>query len=700
VDGRPQTGLTFFFARVKDCADDLRAFARAGIDFFSACIGFRFPAEPDAGPDFGYADELFEYVLSANPRALILPRVMLGRYRPPDWWLARHGDDRQVDLPVEGGEPRRIWVALASEAWRREAADALRAYIRHCERRWGDHVLGYHLAAGEAGEFSYSWSPMLSDYSAPHRGAYRAWLRRRYGGDEAALRAAWGDPAASFETAVAPPPDRRLRRPGDPSLFDPACDRAVTDYLRFHSEVMAETLVHFCGLAKEALRELGAKKVVGAFYGYHFKNLNRPANFHNTGHFAPGLVLDSPDVDFVCAPYCYQGREHGHMYLAQLVAGSVRLRGKLYWCEDDTFTFRSRRQPDRSWCPDRGTTIGVLRRNLAGVLRDGGTAWWMDCGGNGSRRPGEPYEGWYADEGLMQNFAAMQRLAQERLGRGDYTPAAQVAVLLSDSSAVYHRQDAALMDALIIRQMFEVAALGASFDTYRVADLGRLMAQPWSANYRFLIFPDALALSDAERQVLRQEVQKDGRTILWTYGAGIVTDAGLSPEAMADATGIRAAVRWRDEPLLVTTFATGSRVLYGTERPISPVLYGADAEADVKGWLLNTAEPGFLVKDLGGWRSVWSAAPAVPAAVLRAIARQAGVHLYVETGEQVLAERGLLSLHAAFTGERTVRLPGPADVADAYTGRAVGAGITEFRAAMERGSTATWAVRPAARDVT
>jgi chaperonin GroEL (HSP60 family) len=43
--------------------------------------------------------------------------------------------------------------------------------------------------------------------------------------------------------------------------------------------------------------------------------------------------------------------------------------------------------------------------------------------------------------------------------------------------------------------------VGASFDTYRVADLERLFRQPWSANYRLLLFLDALVLSEAVMQV-------------------------------------------------------------------------------------------------------------------------------------------------------------------------------------------------------
>jgi hypothetical protein len=643
----------------------------------------------DGTRDFSAADARFECALAANPEILILPRISVTAWRRSAAMNERFAGELQVDVPADGGEPVRGGFSFASRVWRRWGEEDMEAFIAHCEAKYGAHILGYHVCAGDAGEWAYRWKPVVSDYGGAQRHAFREWLRNRYAGDAAALRAAWRRPDADFETVGIPGPERRLRRPGQSCLFDPATERDVIDYLVFHSEAVAEALTHFCGVAKRTLERLGRRKVVGAFYGYHFKNLNLPANFHNAGHCAQQAVLDCPHVDFVCAPYCYQGREHGHMYLAQLVAGSVRLHEKLYWCEDDTFTFLSNRERGRSWCPDRESTIGVLRRNLMGVLRDGGTAWWMDCGSPGH---GPQVEGWYRDKGLMRNFAWLQRLAEDRLHAGDHSPTAQVAVFVSDRSAAYQRQDAALMDALVMRQMFELGALGAPFDTYRVADIELLFGKPWSVNYRMLVFLDALWLAESERSALRDKACKDGRTILWTYAAGLVTEEGLDVGAMEDVTKIRVALRQDEEAVMVSTFQTGSRVLYGAERPLSPVIYGADPRAEVLGWSLNGADPGLLRRRLPDWCSVWSAAPAVSAPILRRLAAESGVHLYLDTGEQVIAENGYLTVHAGFDGERLVRLPVPSDVVEAESGRVTERRVTEFRASMRRGETRIWRV--------
>jgi hypothetical protein len=296
----------------------------------------------------------------------------------------------------------------------------------------------------------------------------------------------------------------------------------------------------------------------------------------------------------------------------------------------------------------------------------------------------------------METFAGLQRFAAERLDDADRASTAQTAVIVSDASVARMRQDAALSDALVFRQMLECGALGAPFDTYRVEDLETLFAQPGSANYRFLIFLDTLYLSPRQRGTVERRVKRDGRTVLWVYAAGLVTDEGFSAEAMRDLTGFRLAFRRAtdfDLPM-VNSFLTGTRVVYGTERILDPIVCGEDAEATAAGWFVNTGDPGLLTRDFGGWRSVWSGAPAVPAVVLRHLARQAGVHLYVETGDQVLAGREFLAIHAGSDGERTVRLPAPCDVREADNGGWVGRGVAELRVKLRRGQTAIWNTTP------
>lgn len=680
LNGHPHPGLMFFFCRAVDAEEDVRRFADAGIDLFSGCFSPGAILPLDRPLEFDEVRRAFDAVIRGNPRVLILPRIGLGwTYAQPEA-AARYEEERQLNRhPSTGKLSRSQWLSFSSEFGRERGTELLREFIRLCEREYGDHIFGYHLASGAAGEWSYAWDPALSDASEPQRRAFAAWLQRRY-------------PDETIDPATVTVPLDRLRTDNQSSLFDPVADRRTIDYLRFHSEAAATLIAHYARVAKETLRQLNREKLCGAFYGYHFKNMNRPATYLNQGHAAQDLVLASPDIDFVCAPYAYTGRETGHMYQAQLCAATMRLHGKLYLCEEDTFTFRAKREPNRHVCLTREDTINVFRRNLLGVLRDGGGAWYMDCGGNGPLSPGGQVDGWYRDEGLMANFAAMQRLATAAVESLDRGTDAEIAVILSDDGVAHLRQDSALPDALLTRQWLELGRLGASFDCYRAEDLPRLVEQSWANQYRLIVFLSTFALSPAIRASIDSRLKRDGRTLLFVYATGLITPTGLSLDAMRALTGLQLGLRHASEHLLASCTLTGEVLHYGTERPISPVLIGADTAAEIHGTFFNTGDPALLRRDFGTWRSVWSGAPALPAKVLRHLAREAGVHLYSDAGDQVLTLPGYLAVHGGSAGERRIRLRRTASVTDAFTGERVADGTAEIRTRFGFGETKVWRV--------
>jgi hypothetical protein len=443
-----------------------------------------------------------------------------------------------------------------------------------------------------------------------------------------------------------------------------------------------------CAIAKEILREQAREKVIGTFYGYHFFIPYVPTLI-NSGHAALARVLESPAVDLIVAPYTYMERHPGGIFLPQPVAGSIRLHGKLLYIEDDTRTFKT--EPNASWgrCPDRATTIGVLRRNWLGTLAAGGTLWWMEQG-----------SGWFSDAELLAELGAMQRIAAARL-RKPKPSHAQVAIIASEESAAYLRYDDVLIDPLIARQMVNLMHLGAPTDIYLASDLERVFSTPESARYRLVVFLDTLYLNSKQREVVRTQVARQGRTLLWIYGGGLVTDAGWSIEAMTELTGIRSQLREVVAPLYLETAVTGTRLTYGSDRVTGPLLVGDDPEAEVWGWLVGSPKPhelampdslytapGLLVKQLGESRSVWSALPALPDALLRHIARQAGVHVYNDLGAQVLAAGDLLAIHANLTAAHRVRLPAAATLTDIFTDKVLIGDATELTLSLARGETA------------
>jgi hypothetical protein len=97
------------------------------------------------------------------------------------------------------------------------------------------------------------------------------------------------------------------------------------------------------------------------------------------------------------------------------------------------------------------------------------------------------------------------------------------------------------------------------------------------------------------------------------------------------------------------------------------------------------------VKEFGDWRSVYIAAPNIPASILRGLARYAGVHLYSEAGDVLYASRELLALHTLRGGERLLRLPHTVEaVYDLFGKKSVAEDTDHFRVVLPKMSTSVY----------
>jgi hypothetical protein len=95
------------------------------------------------------------------------------------------------------------------------------------------------------------------------------------------------------------------------------------------------------------------------------------------------------------------------------------------------------------------------------------------------------------------------------------------------------------------------------------------------------------------------------------------------------------------------------------------------------------------VKEFPEWTSIYSAAPNLPAPVLRGIARYAGVHIYNDQGDTLYATSQLLGVHTAAGGERIFRLPRKVEVVyDLFEMQAIARATDTFQVKLPRASTA------------
>jgi len=639
--------------------------------------------------DFSAVEASFSRIVKADPAALLHLRIHLEPGHG-DWWEKAYPGECEIM-----SDGRRNGMSFASKVWRAQAADFLRAYIAHIRRiGFFDRVVAYQVGAGHTGEWVKGESSMYSpcgDYSEPMRRSFRGWLKERYGGDDARLRAAWKHaPSVTFDTAEVPAAERQL----EARLYtfrDPAAEQDVIDYFRALADLSAEAVVDLCRTVKE---ETAGKRLAGAFYGYiadmawnggFFRE--RPdsdySSYQRSGHLGLGRVLESPHVDFLVSPYSYGYRGLGGDSPSMLPSESVRLHGKLLLVEDDTRTHADLEDPNYGRVATLGASRTILRRNLAHFLTHAEGAWWAR---------------WKVDTARVPEFAPLLREFKdvgERSMALDRSSAAEIAVLLDDESFFYETCRYNLDIPLVFQQrLWGLPRMGAPFDLFLLDDFLAGKLRP----YKLYIFLNPFRLDGERRKALAGELRRDGRTALWIYAPGYLRD-GASLENMEDLTGMRFGLGEQPwGPLVhVTDFdhaitrGLSQDVVWGTNAKLAPLFYVDDPEAKVLGEVVysqGNCRPGFAVKALPGWTSIYSAAPNLPADVLRNIARHAGVHVYSDAGDVLYANRSLLGVHTLSGGKRVFRLPERAgSVEDAFRKLTIAKGVSAFEVDLEPRST-------------
>jgi hypothetical protein len=681
-----------------------RLYADAGIHLYAFDIGAGGPTPEWCGPgsgrtspyDLTTVEARLGRILDVDPEARFHFRVYLEMRQ--QWWYELYPDEREVDSE---GTP--LTQSFASTVWREQAQEFLRRYIAHLESiGLSDRAFAYQTGAGHTGEWVKGLTSMRSpcgDYSAPMRRHFRAWLRGQYA-DDGALRAAWGDPDVSLETAEVPSAAEQLSAPPASTrcrshhcFRDPAREGKVIDYYRCLADLCADLVIGFNRTVKEAT---AGRSLTGAFFGYLMElawnagffaeGPDSPySTYQRSGHLGLGKVLRSPYVDFIVSPYSYGFRGIGGHGAPMPPIDSLRLHGKLYIYEDDTRTHLAPADAGFGRAASLPDSEAILKRNMAEVLTRGMGIWWL-AGRSHVDPLREP-----AFEPLLKRFQELGAFAL----RLDRTPCAEIAVLVDDESLLYCSVRNDLDVPLIFQQrLWGLPRLGAPIDTYLLQDLieGRLPP------FKLYVFLNTFRLDGARREALARQVRRDGRVALWIYAPGYIRDApGL--EHMADLTGFRFGMgehAW-GPTIHITDYqhpitqGLSQDLSWGTNSRLAPLFHLEDQGAHVLGEVVYSqgrCKPGFGVREFADWTSIYAAAPNLPASVLRGIARYAGAHLYGEAGDVLYAIPQLLGVHTVAGGERTFALPRQVEVVyDLYERRQVAQGVDRFRVTLPPRST-------------
>lgn len=680
----------------------VRDFSQAGFGLFTFDTNLGWCGPGDFRPDTGgpgkrqnvLVDAVMEEVLGENPDTYVMIRLNVDA---PSWWQALHRD--QMELFDDGTYGRE--QSYASKLWVKEASEALTAYIRYVRSRsYADRVFAYKVMVCSSGEWikNGSMDGRFGDYSPSMQEAFQAWVRDKYQGDVEALREAWNDRSLAFEEVRVP--TRLEQETVQVQHFrDPVkAGRKVIDYFECYVDLTVRDIEAFCKTVKQAT---DGEQLSGVFYGYlmsagwvgtlfqgeYYRDSVRSA-YQRSGNLGLGKILRSPYLDFLSSPYCYGFRCSGGDGTFMSVAESIHRHGKLYFSEDDT---RTSLTPRNAWYGRSDTlqeSVAVLRRNFSNVLIRGAGYWVSGT--------------WAHHSEILSEMARMHTIGIESVGL-DRTPLeGGIAVIVDEQSLLYESMDHRLVWPLIFKQKsWGFSRIGAPYQLYLLQDLldGRVPEQ------RMVIFLNAFYLDRGQRERLTEQVKRDGKTLVWMPYAGLIQDRP-SGENMEDLTGIHVVCetdRHWELTIAITNFDhpitqhLASNARFGTDNKIGPIVWVDDPEATTLGRLIfnnGRCEPGFCVKDIGHFRSVYVGAPHVPSDVLRGIARYAGVHIYSEDDDVLYANRHYVALHTAKGGLKTIHLPEPADVRDAFTGKPVAEDVETFTVSVPSHSTQLFRLTP------
>ena len=593
--------------------------------------------------------------------------------------------------------------SFASRVFERDGIEQLLGYVRFLRTRpYARQVVGFFPEAGSTHEWNVFAGPAAHDFSPAMTQAFRRHLRKTYR-NVAALRRAWGDRRVTFENARVP--TSRQRAVAHRGYFrDPSVDRRVIDYYTCASREMTDRMIAFARAIKE---ETGRRLLVG-FYGGATQD-------GNPGGLEWVRYQRCPWIDFGASPLAYEQRGPGaHSPLHQVV-DSLHLHGKVFFSEDDlrpawpVRDARAERSVRRLGGTSLPKSLEIFKREIMQNVVGGVQGWWYDF-----------HYRWYERPAYWRLFERFNELFDLSF-RHDRRKHAQIAIVFDEESHRYFAPTNRINRSLYHRQMInEMGRLGASADMIMHDDLGDAKLP----EYKLYVFLNCFRLTTRERRAI-EKLKRGGRTLLFFYGAGYVNDDrrdALSVANMRGLTGI--AFREIDEDRVpLVTMAEGAHPLQRSLSPgaafgahwrlipghgfppayrVSPLFAVDDDEAEVLGYYCyqHDVEPALAVKEFDDWRSIYTGTIQAPASLLRAAARLAGCHLYVDTDDVFYASRKFLVIHeSAGPGPRRIELPRAETVWDVFTGKRVCRRARSFDIDLGEHQTRAFFLGPRSREV-
>lgn len=553
------------------------------------------------------------------------------------------------------------WIpSYYSEKFTRDAADAIRDILSEFEQKpESKAVVGVFFCRGTDGQWFCLFPEeipgvhSLADYSPASLNYFRHFLREKYGNEVEALRQAWKDPDAHFDTAEIPrTTDFFVASSQVVRLTGNDC---MADFIESRGKGMSSQYIALCKAVKEGC----SGRILAGGYSAEGAISSWPFLTQQCGKY----MHAAPEVDFLAS--CPGGRSPHNPVTPALANGSMRLHNMLAVTELD---FRS---PSVGHWGSWGESIWykthgikefgqrIMRAQLwAGAY--GGNSYAYDMDGN-----------WYDALSVLEAWKRNNSIQDIR----------KAAPLGTDRAAIFYSEaywkhmalNSSRAFAHIVKNNIRLAFTrsGIDSDLYLLDDI----FHPNLKAPQILCFADAVELTPEQAENIRTTLGNSGRVLIWMWAPGIgVTEeigkvAGFTLRRAPEADGkpVMALSNSQDSLLKgVRNLLLPNWYPYG----MGPVWRVDDPEAKVLGTYAGTNIPAAAVKRYSSHTEIFIGQGGnLTPELVRNIAAEAGAHVWIDSNDPAAQAGNLILISAASSGEKTVLLKSGMAVKSVPTGQ-------------------------------
>lgn len=609
--------------------------------------------------DFSYPDREAMRIHRIDPDAKFFFCMAIDGAR---WWNYLH--------PEDAGEAFDLGLAdYLSDRWRRDMEDALEQFVAFLSTRpYYTNILGLMLWNG----ISMDCNPEVNISTPAAIRRFRSFLRKRYP-HEHALQKAWNDATVTFATAT-PQPDVKAvpvgRDTACPLLVDPAAGGAYLDTLRFMELVWQTIVIDFCKAAK---RVSGGDLLAGARTGDFMGHM------WGLGHGSEGprdanpldMLLECPEIDFFEVQDPYIGRYlgfDGGSGTPMLPIQAVFRRNKAVLIQNDTpLNTGGMRNGDLAFLE------GHIRRCYVNGMVNGLATYQLGVGWTQLAQPE-----------LLDEYGTFNALMTQAM-QVDRSSVAEVAFVFDLDYQKYIGFDPDYDQPARSIALFDLikhswARAGVPYDMILLQDLET------TRDYKVYVFVHCFDLSAAERATIEARVIQAGKTAVFTWADGLLSDNRMASGVVTELTGIRirsnaSGRNWvleptdelqRDHPPY-DAFPMSVREIPTVELPAKapycPSFVVDDSNVIPLATYAEGGEVAVACTQKNGCEVYYSGPAILPPNLLRHITDRAGCHNYLDTPDACYVNATMVGLHAGRTGTARITLPAPQTLTDMFSGR-------------------------------